>query len=163
MRSTDDWAAIWLATRLTVRVGGRTLDLDAPSPAGWAAAIAPLSSPVVLVTAWNPQGLGTDRAVNRAANRALRRVLHDRGMPCRPALGRARDGSWAEPGFAVGGLDETGAARLGEEWGQLAVYLIDRREVAVLASDGSFRFVRARGNAGDEASPPEADPPAGLG
>ena len=156
MKAPGDLVAIWLATRLTVRVGGRTLDLDAPAGSGWAAAIAPLVTPLTLVTAWNPRGRAAGRAANRTANRALRRSIEARGWAWRPALGSARDGSWAEPGFAVGGLDEVEAARLAAEWDQLAAYLIDEQEVAVLASDRSYRFARARGGAGDGLPPPPA-------
>jgi hypothetical protein len=46
----------------------------------------------------------------------------------------------------VGGLDEAEAAGLGREWGQLAVYVVSEREVVVLASDGSFRVSRPRGD-----------------
>jgi hypothetical protein len=63
----------------------------------------------------------------------------------RPALGRAPDGTWAEPGFAVGGLNEDAAAGLGATWDQLAVYWITLDEVAVVASDRTFREGRRRG------------------
>jgi hypothetical protein len=145
VKSAREWVAIWLATRLTIRVGGRTLDLDAPGRGGWAAAIAPLVTPLTLVTGWNPQGRTAGRAANRAANRALRVALDERGLAWQPAVGRARDGSWAEPGFVVGGLDAAAAAQLGADWDQLAVYLVDADEVAVLASDGSFLYARPRG------------------
>lgn len=147
MPTTDELIALWLATRLLVRPRGRTIDLDAVAPDGgaWAAAIAPLRTPLTLVTGWNPQGRAHHRGPNRQANRALRAELEGRGVDWRPALGRARDGSWAEPGFAVGGLAEDDAATLGAAWDQLAVYVIDAWEVAVVACDGSFRFARPRG------------------
>lgn len=155
MNSTDELIALWLATRLLVRPRGRTVDLDVvPRDAvAWAAAIAPLRSPLTLVTGWNPQGREMGRRVNRAANRALRAALEGRGVGWRSALGRARDGSWAEPGFAVGGLTEAEAMALGAAWDQLAVYVIDAGEVAVLASDGSFRVARPRGATGGEPGP----------
>jgi hypothetical protein len=74
----------------------------------------------------------------------LRARLEAAGRTWRPALGRARDGSWAEPGFAVGGLDEEAAATLGAAWNQLAVYLVTEAEVVVLASDRSIRAARPR-------------------
>jgi hypothetical protein len=144
-RDLADWLGLWLKTRLVVRIGGRSVNLDAVPAASWAAAIAPLRSPLVLVTAWNPQGRERDRRVNRAANHALRAALDAEHLEWCPALGRAPDGSWAEPGFAVGGLADDAAAALGRRWDQIAVYVVTRDEVAVLASDGSFREARPRG------------------
>ena len=143
---TERLIALWLETKLLVRAGGRTLDLDAIPPSGWQATIAPLGTPLTLVTAWNPGGRDASPGANRAANRRLRDGLDARSWTWRPALGRARDGSWAEPGFAVGGLSEAAAAALGAEWGQLAVYVISVDEVIVLASDRSFRRARRRGH-----------------
>jgi hypothetical protein len=137
--------ALWLRTQLLVRACGETLDLDAVSSSPWPAPIARIRPPITLVTGWNPGGVTASPAANRAANRRLRDTLQARGRPWRAALGRATDGSWAEPGFAVGGLGEREAAALGREWGQLAVYVIDEGEVVVLASDESFRVARPRG------------------
>ena len=141
----DDQLALWLRTQLLVRACGETLDLDAVPADPWPAPIARIRPPITLVTGWNPGGEVADPAANRAANRALRSTLEARGWSWRAALGRAPDGSWAEPGFAVGRLDEAAAAALGREWRQLAVYVISAPEVVVLASDGSFRQVRPRG------------------
>jgi hypothetical protein len=143
--ATGRLIALWLETALLVRVGGRTVDLDAGVPEAWEAAIVPLRAPVTLVTAWNPRGRETPGDRNRAANRRLRDTLDARGWTWRPALGRARGGSWAEPGFAVGGLTRAAAAALGAEWDQLAVYVVTAEEVIVLASDRSFRRTRRRG------------------
>jgi hypothetical protein len=137
---------LWLNTQLLVRACGDTFDLDAVSSNPWPEAIARLRPPITLVTGWNPRGQPAQGAANRAANRALRASLETRGRPWRAALGRARDGSWAEPGFAIGGLDESEAAALGREWRQLAVYRITATEVVVLASDQSFRHARPRGH-----------------
>jgi hypothetical protein len=140
-----DQIALWLRTQLLVRACGETLDLDAVPADPWPAPIARIRPPITLVTGWNPGGQRAEPADNRAANRAFRSRLEARGWPWRAALGRAPDGSWAEPGFAVGTLDEAAAAALGREWRQLAVYVISAAEVVVLASDGSFRAVRPRG------------------
>jgi hypothetical protein len=145
--SVTDLVRLWLATALLVRTGGRTRNLDTIPAGAWAAAIAPLASPLTLVTAWNPGGRMRATPVNRAANRRLQASLGAEGRAWCPALGRARDGSWAEPGFAVGGLTEAEAAALGAEWGQLAVYVVTDGEVIVLASDRSFRHARPRGGA----------------
>jgi hypothetical protein len=143
-REVEARTAVWLETQILLRVGGRTLDIDRVVPSEWPSAIAPLRSPLTLVTAWNPQGKPIDRMTNRAANRALRRTLDTRGLRWCPALGRARDGSWAEPGFAVASLGEDAAAALGAEMDQLAVYVISASEVIVLSSDQSFRRRRPR-------------------
>lgn len=141
----DDLIQLWLATALLVRAGGRTIDLDTIAQEAWEAAIAPLRAPVTLVTAWNPGGRETTAAINRAANRQLQAALDARSWSWRPALGRAHDGSWAEPGFAIGGLSEAAAADLGAEWQQLAVFVISADEVIVLASDRSIWAMRPRG------------------
>jgi hypothetical protein len=138
---------LWMRTDLFVRACGRTVDLDGVAVNEWPQPLRPLRSPLTLVTGWNPGGREASGRANRAANRALRASLERRGRIWRPALGRARDGSWAEPGFAIGGLSESEAADLGLAWGQLAVYVVTQREVIVLASDRSFRRARPRGAA----------------
>jgi hypothetical protein len=143
---------LWLRTQLLVRACGQTIDLDEVPADPWPAPVARIRPPITLVTGWNPGGRDVEAERNRAANKALRRALETRGLPWRPALGRATDGSWAEPGFAVGGLDEEAAAALGREWGQLAVYMIKPAEVVVLASDRSFRRARPRGRRGAKAA-----------
>jgi hypothetical protein len=141
----EGWLALWLRTQLLVRACGETFDLDAVDLELLPAPLARLRWPITLVTAWNPGGRPAAGPMNRKANRALRRALEAQGRAWRPALGRARDGSWAEPGFAVGGLDEAEATALGRDWGQLAIYLVSEEEVAVVASDRSFRRARRRG------------------
>ena len=145
-RPLEAWLSVWLSSQLLVRACGQSFDLDLVPANDWPAPLARLRLPITLVTGWNPGGEEADPNANRVANRRLRAAIEARGWAWRPALGRARDGSWAEPGFAVGGLDETSAAALGREWGQLAVYVVTPAEVAVLASDGSFRRSRPRGS-----------------
>jgi hypothetical protein len=142
----DGLLSVWLHTQLLVRSCGRTVDLDAIPAGEFPRPIGGLRAPITLVTGWNPGGQEASPAANRAANVALRTSLEARGQSWRPALGRAHDGSWAEPGFAVGGLTEVEAAALGREWRQLAVYVVSDRDVIVLASDGSFRRSRPRGH-----------------
>jgi hypothetical protein len=135
---------LWLRTNLLVRACGQTIDLDRIPRDEWPRPLRPLRSPITLVTGWNPGGRQAAGQDNRAANRALRASLERGGCAWRPALGRAGDGSWAEPGFAIGGLTEAEAAALGQAWDQLAVYRVTERDVIVLASDRSFRRARPR-------------------
>ena len=140
----EDLRELWLATRLLVRVGGRTLDLDRVPAASLGASIRPLKLPLCLVTAYNPQAVQQAPGENRLANRRLRSTLEARRLCWLPAVGRSADGSWAEPGFLVGGLSESEAAALAAAWDQLAVFVVTRDDVVALAADGSRLCARPR-------------------
>jgi Protein of unknown function (DUF3293) len=139
-----DLRGTWLRTKILIRVGGRTVDIDDVPTGSFARAVAPLGLPLTVVTAWNPTGNPRSREANRLDNLRLRRQLVAAGLANEFAIGRASDGSWAEPGFAVNGLDERQAMELGQQWKQLAVFFVTETEVVVLASDGSTRDSRAR-------------------
>jgi acetyl esterase/lipase len=109
--------------------------LEASTPAGPVhpqALATELGSPVWLVTAWNPDGLARDEAENRAANDELAALLASRGIGQVEALGASPDGSWAEPGYCIWGIDRQEAAELGARFGQLAVYEVDQQAVSVV-------------------------------
>lgn len=140
----EDLFGPWLATRLLARVGGRTVDLDAVPATMLAASVRPLELPLCLATAWNPQAVPRGRTENRLSNRRLRSALEARPVCWRPAVGRSVDGSWAEPGFLVGGLSNEEAAALAAQWSQLAVFVIGLDDVVVIAADGSRLCDRPR-------------------
>ncbi len=138
--------AAWFRTRILIRIGGRTVDVDRVPAGSLAPAIHPLGLPLTVVTAWNPHGQARSRSENRIANRRLWRELSDAGHEPVVAIGRAADGSWAETGFAVGGLGGDESLALARRWEQLAVYVVTERDVAVLtAADGTLQS-RLRGH-----------------
>ena len=139
-----DFRALWLWTRILIRVGGGTIDVDAVPAGLLAQVVVPLILPLTVVTAWNPFGNPRSREANRLDNQILRRQLVAACLANEFAIGQASDGSWAEPGFAVSGLEERQAMELGRQWNQLAVFFVTEPEVLVLASDGSSRDVRTR-------------------
>jgi len=140
----DHLRPMWLSTRLVLRVAGRSIDLDALPAAALATIAAPLALPLTIVTAHNPDGIPRSSKENRRRSHELRDLLDERGLRWRPAVGRAQDGSWAEFGFAVGGLTDEESARLGAIAGQLAVFVVSDEEIAVLACGRSFRDARPR-------------------
>lgn len=80
----------------------------------------PLDAPVHIVTAYNPAGLVADDADNRRRHDELRRAVS--GRVTYPTVGSAPDGSLAEPGRAIAGLDLAAALELGRRFGQRAIY-----------------------------------------
>ena len=138
-RDVDEWLELWLRTQLLVHVEGRwvDLDVDAPPPG--------LPFPICLVTARNPRAEERSTEENEQANAALEAELVRSAAPFLPALGRARDGSWQEPGFAVSGLDEQEAQELGRRYGQLAVFWVTEDDVLVLGALADVRTPRECG------------------
>jgi carbonic anhydrase len=136
---SDELRAAWFRTRILVRMGGRTIEIDRVPAGSLASSLAPIQLPLTIVTAWNPFGMARARNENRAANRRLFRELTDAGHQPAVAIGRAADGTWAEPGFAIGALGEADALALARRWDQLGVFVATEEEVIVLTSaDGAF-------------------------
>jgi Protein of unknown function (DUF3293) len=80
----------------------------------------PFDAAVHIVTAYNPDGRELPAAENEGRDRELAESL--RAHPTVRTVGSAPDGTMAEPGFAVHGLDDTAARALGRRFGQLAIY-----------------------------------------
>ena len=76
--------------------------------------------PVHIITAYNPAGVEIDAASNRRLHEALGTALDEHEVVS--SAGSARDGSMAEPGYAVLGLSLDEAIELGRQFGQRAVY-----------------------------------------
>lgn len=128
----------YLAAELRVSAPGRGwVDLDAD--------LSGLPTPLWLVTGWNPRSVERPRAENDAANAALEAALEAAGIEHLPAVGRAADGSWEEPGFALFGVDEATARSLGRRFEQHALYRVDERTVDVVCCFADRSWCRPRG------------------
>jgi hypothetical protein len=80
----------------------------------------PFESPVHVITACNPAGVEVDAATNEERHAALADAL--RRHRTFATVGSAPDGSMAEPGLAVIGLEADEAIELGRRFGQAAIY-----------------------------------------
>jgi hypothetical protein len=124
-------------TRAVLRVpdlDGRTLVLR-PRPAGEVLGTFPFHAPVHVVTAHNPGAERPGHAENAARQARLEADLDARGLWHRRTVAGAEDGSHAEEGVLVAGLDDDGARALGAAWGQDAVFRWSRSAWSVLACD----------------------------
>ena len=123
MATDQDWAAYRTAVVDLAPPGRPALRItpDAPGTVGtWPDG---LVAPLVVVTAWNPDGVPLADDVNAARHRILTRELATRGLTWWPATGRDPDDGHAEEGAAVPGLAEDEALALGRRHGQAAVYV----------------------------------------
>lgn len=102
----------------------------------------PPSSPVAVITAWNPFSQLRAAEVNHAANHdLLRKILTRSGetdvtADVVEAVGRSTDGSWSEECFVVTGLSPNDACRLAREFDQYAVFELTDDWHIVRAADG---------------------------
>lgn len=113
---------------------GRALVLR-PRSAGQVVGIFPFDAPVHVVTAHNP---GADRlgtTENDARQARLEADLDARGLRHWRTVAGAEDGSHAEQGALVEGLDDDAARALGAAWGQDAVFRWSATAWTVLACD----------------------------
>lgn len=128
---TDDY------TRAVLRIP----DLDGrarllrPRARGHVAGVFPFEAPVHVVTAHNPGDARLDHAENAARQNRLEAELDARGVPHHAVVAGAEDGSHAEEGALVTGLDDDAARALGVAWGQDAVFRWSRTAWTVLACD----------------------------
>jgi hypothetical protein len=80
-----------------------------------------------LVSACNPQGRELDPQVNVQRQGEFEAALDADGRRFLPALGRAPDGSWEEPGVLVLDIAEDEARRWAARWEQVAFVQYDAR------------------------------------
>lgn len=120
---TDELLALWLRTVVTV---------EGAVVSGAGAGPLPFTPPVHVLTAWNPQSTERSPADNSAADARLVTDLDAAGLAHRRATGADPEGTWAEDGHAVAGLDRPAAAELGRRYGQHAVYELTEAEVLVV-------------------------------
>lgn len=119
------WAPVYLASIVTVRAGDAWVDAGT-----YAASV---GAPVHVLTAWNPGAVRPSEAANRAANERLRAHLVALGLDPVPAVGADPDSPHAEESWAVVGLDDDEARRIGAAFDQVAVFRVTATELAVLA------------------------------
>lgn len=100
------------------------------------------SGPVWVLTAGDPYPVTLPTQENVARNVALRRRLDERGLAHLPALGRSADGATSEVSVAVAGAEEQVVLDLAAEFGQLAVYAIDRHIACIDVASGHTVTVR---------------------
>jgi Protein of unknown function (DUF3293) len=100
-----------------------------------------LDTPVVVVTAWNPDSVLHPASDNRAAHRALVAELRRRGLHHWPAIGRDPDARHHEEGVGVSGLPEAEGIALGRAHGQAAVYVWTPDAWEVVSCTDSRRHV----------------------
>ncbi len=91
------------------------------------------ASTFAVITAWNPGGVQrANPKLNERAQAKLAAHLDARMVERWPAT-NAPGSRWREESFAVLGLDLDEAWRLGEAFGQLAIYYIDRGRPLLVA------------------------------
>lgn len=123
-------------TRAVLRVPDLAVTLR-PRPAGQVDGAFPFDAPVHVVTAHNPGAERPGAAGNAARQTRLEEELDARGVRWWRTVAGAEDGSHAEEGALVVGLDDTAACALGAAWGQDAVFRWSSTAWTVLACDGS--------------------------
>jgi len=114
----------FLATELHFRHHGHIMDARA--------AAGRFGSPLHVITAWNPIAEERPRAVNSAANLELSALLAEQTGEVISTVGSSPSGDWREPGFAVAGLGHRLIRGIGRDFGQLAIFAIDRHGVEVM-------------------------------
>jgi len=140
MATDEDWAAY---ARAVVDVAPperepfRLVPDEAGTTGAWPDGLDP---PVVVVTAWNPDGVPVPSGDNRAGNRRLVAELDRLGLTHWPAVGRDLDSPYLEEGVVVSGLTEAEGVALGLRYGQAAVYVWTRDDWSVVScTDGRRR------------------------
>jgi hypothetical protein len=116
----DDYAATVIATSEGQVLAGP----DALGRVPW-------EGPVHVITAWNPNSRTRLQEENDEANRRLADHLDAHGIRREGVVGRSADGKWSEDSFLVHGLGRADATRLGEEFGQAAIFELTADEMLV--------------------------------
>ena len=130
-RRTDDYSR---AVLRILDLAGRTLVVR-PLPAGRVEGVFPFDAPVHVVTAHDPGDARLTEAENSDRQARLVAELDARRLTHWTTVAGAEDGSHAEVGALVVGLDDGEARTLGAAWGQDAVFRWSRTAWTVLACD----------------------------
>ena len=105
----------------------------------------PLPEPCHVITAWNPDSLLTSGDQNGEANDRLEATIIRHGGAIEPVVGRSSDNTWNEDSFLVVGVSREQAADIGQSFGQLAIFELDRHSVHVVRCDaGTVERTRPR-------------------
>jgi len=89
------------------------------------------SRPFAILTAYNPRGKIVDLETNTEADKELRRSLSRKSLPKHRVTAVAEDWSHEEKSFAVWGLDNATAAKIGREFRQDAYFWVENGTVYV--------------------------------
>ena len=119
---------------LRVELGGTVLRLR-PRADGRVVGAFPFAAPVYVVTAHNPGPARPGPQENARRQAGLEAELDARGLVHHPTVAGAADGSHAEDGALVLGLDDDAARALGVAWGQDAIFRWSRDAWSILACD----------------------------
>lgn len=92
-----------------------------------------------VITAWNPDGVVADAAVNRVADQNLAAELDRRALGRFRVFGGSPDGSHVEPGWGVD-CREAAALELGRMFGQLAVFHFSEETIDLVDCRDGARF-----------------------
>ena len=129
MSDSDAAETLWDRYAGTVLTTGEGLTVAGPG----AADLLPFVVPAHVLTAWNPGSVRRPAPANAAANRALRRELHRRGLTPTAVAAAAPDGSWHEDSLLVSALGRQAAVALAASFGQLALFEVTADELIVVA------------------------------
>jgi hypothetical protein len=130
MATAELWEAFAGAVvRISLPDGDHRIEPRPPGNAG----NHPFGSPIHIITAYNPRGIEADVAANEARHAALAEALGSREAFA--TVGSATDGSMAEPGLAVVGLELDEAVALGRRFGQVAIYRWTTDALAIIGVD----------------------------
>jgi len=140
MAEADRLWDLWAGAFIDCEIDGVARRIRGPGASGL-----PADGPVFTVTAYNPNGVERDVALNEADERRLEAELRAAGHEFWRATGHSADASWSEPGVAIAGISRTEACALGARCGQLGVYELTDDEVHVVrCTDARVMRTRAR-------------------
>jgi hypothetical protein len=97
----------------------------------------PLAQRFALLSAWDPQSVVRDKALNRREDAELHRLLVDGAFNVRAAFSSAPDRTWREPSWLVLDIDNDSLDALGRRFGQLATLSWERGRVVRLRMDAA--------------------------
>ncbi|HEY9565169.1 MAG TPA: DUF3293 domain-containing protein [Nocardioides sp.] len=101
------------------------------------------STPIHVLTAWNPGSATRSLDENRTANEELRGLLERHGHVPVPGLGCSPDRRWCEESLVVTGMTRSAAAELADRFGQVAIFELTAKELLVVRSRDA-RVMRRR-------------------
>jgi len=106
-----------------------------------------MSSPLYVLTAWNPSSKPLPLTENRAANRRLAEILKHSGCEVHPAICESPDGDWMEEGLATTGLSLKAARSIGRDFDQQAIFELTEHRQVVHGCFTTWRCERALADA----------------
>lgn len=90
-----------------------------------------------LLSAWDPQSVVRDKAVNQREDAELHQLLLEGGFNVRAAFSSAPDRTWREPSWLVLDIDNDRLDALSRRFGQLATLSWERGRVVRLRMDAA--------------------------